>query len=34
MPPPAFGADGHDYFEDIAIYTGAQLFLEGDDFKV
>jgi chaperonin GroEL len=33
VPPPAFGADGHDYFEDIAIYTGAQLFLEGDDFK-
>jgi chaperonin GroEL len=33
IPPPAFGADGHDYFEDIAIYTNAQLFLEGDDFK-
>lgn len=33
IPPPAYGADGHDYFEDIATYTGAQLFLEGDDFK-
>lgn len=33
IPPPAFGADGHDYFEDIATYTGAKLFLEGDDFK-
>lgn len=33
IPPPAFGADGHDYFEDIATYVGAKLFLEGDDFK-
>lgn len=33
IPPPAFGADGHDYFEDIATYTGAHLILEGDDFK-
>jgi chaperonin GroEL len=33
VPPPAFGADGHDYFEDIATYTGARLILEGDDFK-
>lgn len=33
VPPPAFGADGHDYFEDIATYTGARLMLEGDDFK-
>lgn len=33
IPPPAFGVDGHDYFEDIATYVGAKLFLEGDDFK-
>lgn len=33
IPPPAFGADGHDYFEDIATYTGSKLILEGDDFK-
>jgi chaperonin GroEL len=33
IPPPAFGADGHDYFEDIATYTGAKLVLEGDSFK-
>lgn len=33
IPPPAFGADGHDYFEDIATYTGARLILEGDSFK-
>lgn len=33
VPPPAFGADGHDYFEDIATYTGARLILEGDSFK-
>jgi chaperonin GroEL len=33
VPPPAFGADGHDYFEDIAIYTGARLWLESDNFK-
>lgn len=33
IPPPAFGADGHDYFEDIATYTGARLMLEGDSFK-
>lgn len=33
VPPPAFGADGHDYFEDIATYTGARLWLEGDSFK-
>lgn len=32
IPPPAFGSDGHDYFEDIAIYTGSKLILEGDDF--
>lgn len=34
IPPPAFGADGQDYFEDIAIYVGAKVFLEGDDFSV
>lgn len=33
VPPPAFGSDGHDYFEDIATYTGSHLFLEGDDFS-
>jgi chaperonin GroEL len=33
IPPPAFGADGHDYFEDIATYTGARLILEGDTLK-
>lgn len=33
IPPPAYGADGHDYFEDIAAYTGARLFLESDSFK-
>jgi chaperonin GroEL len=33
IPPPAYGADGHEYFEDIAAYTGAQLILEGDSFK-
>lgn len=33
IPPPAFGQDGHEYFEDIAIYTGANLWLEGDSFK-
>lgn len=33
IPPPAYGADGHDYFEDIATYTGARLILEGDSFK-
>lgn len=33
IPPPAFGADGHEYFEDIATYTGARLWLEGDNFK-
>lgn len=33
VPPPAFGNDGHDYFEDIAIYTGARLWLESDSFK-
>jgi chaperonin GroEL len=33
IPPPAFGADGHDYFEDIATYTGSRLILEGDSFK-
>ena len=32
VPPPAYGADGHDYFEDIAIYTGARLWLESDSF--
>lgn len=32
VPPPAFGADGHEYFEDIAIYTGSRLWLEGDNF--
>jgi chaperonin GroEL len=32
VPPPAFGADGHDYFVDIATYTGAKLVLEGDSF--
>jgi len=33
IPPPAFGADGHDFFVDIATYTGATLVLEGDSFK-
>ena len=33
IPPPAYGADGHDYFEDIAAYTGARLWLESDSFK-
>jgi chaperonin GroEL len=33
IPPPAFGADGHEYFEDIATYTGANLWLESDSFK-
>lgn len=33
VPPPAYGADGHDYFEDIATYTGARLWLESDSFK-
>jgi chaperonin GroEL len=33
LPPPAYGADGHEYFEDIAIYTGARLWLEADSFK-
>lgn len=33
IPPPAYGADGHEYFEDIATYTGARLILEGDSFK-
>lgn len=33
IPPPAFGTDGHDYFEDIATYTGSRLILEGDSFK-
>lgn len=32
IPPPAFGADGHDYFMDIATYTGAKLWLESDSF--
>lgn len=31
--PPAFGADGHDFFEDIATYTGSRIILEGDAFK-
>jgi chaperonin GroEL len=33
IPPPAFGNDGHDYFEDIATYTGSKLWLESDNFK-
>lgn len=33
IQPPAFGADGHEYFEDIATYTGARLILESDSFK-
>ena len=33
VPPPAYGNDGHEYFEDIAIYTGAKLILESDNFK-
>lgn len=32
IQPPAFGADGHEYFEDIAAYTGARLWLESDNF--
>lgn len=33
IPPPAYGADGHDYFEDIATYAGAKLWLESDSFS-
>jgi chaperonin GroEL len=33
IPPPAFGADGHDFFVDIATYTGARLWLESDGFE-
>lgn len=33
IQPPAFGADGHEYFVDIATYTGAKLILESDNFK-
>ncbi len=33
VPPPAYGTDGHDYFEDIATYTGARLWLESDSFS-
>lgn len=33
IPPPAYGADGHDYFEDIATYTGARVILESDSFN-
>lgn len=33
IPPPEFGADGHDYFEDIATYTNARVILEGQSFK-
>ena len=33
IAPPAYGADGHEYFEDIAAYTKATLWLEGDSFK-
>lgn len=32
VPPPAFGQDGHDFFTDIAIYTGSRLWLEADSF--
>lgn len=32
IAPPAYGADGHDYFEDIATYVGARLWLESDSF--
>jgi chaperonin GroEL len=32
VPPVAYGQDGHDYFEDLAIYTGAHLWLESDAF--
>lgn len=33
IPPPAYGQDGHEYFEDIAAYVGARLWLESDSFK-
>jgi chaperonin GroEL len=33
IPPPAFGNDGHDHFEDIATYTGARLWMEQDAFE-
>lgn len=33
IQPPAFGADGHEYFLDITTYTGARLILEADNFK-
>lgn len=33
ITPPAFGNDGHEYFEDISAYTGARLWLESDNFK-
>lgn len=33
IPPIAYGQDGHDYYEDLAIYTGARLWLESDAFS-
>jgi chaperonin GroEL len=33
IPPPAFGTDGHEYFEDIATYVNARVILEGDSFS-
>jgi chaperonin GroEL len=33
IPPVAFGADGQEYFEDVAIYTGARVIMENDSFK-
>lgn len=33
IPPPAFGSDGHEYFEDIAVYTDSKIILEGDNFQ-
>jgi chaperonin GroEL len=33
IQPPAFGADGHEYFVDISTYVGGRLYLESDSFK-
>jgi chaperonin GroEL len=32
IPPIAYGADGQEYFEDIATYTNARIILDGDSF--
>lgn len=33
IPPPAFNDDGILFMQDIALYVGAKLFLQGDDIK-